>query len=72
MSGNKPHCFTIRRPTELYIQLCDLAEASNVTMNTKVIELLNVGITRTVDMREVIERMLDKEFGNRDSLEPNN
>lgn len=67
MSVNKPHCFTIRLPTDLYIQLCDLADSSKVTMNSKVIELLEVGITGTVNMREVLERMINREFGNSDT-----
>ena len=67
MSVNKPHCFTIRLPTDLYIELCSLAESSNVTMNSKVIELLHVGITGTVNMREVLERMINREFGSGDT-----
>lgn len=65
MSKSKPHCFTIRLPQELYIEVYELGVASNMTMNAKVIELLNVGITKTVDMREFMEKLIDKEFGPR-------
>ncbi len=59
----QPHCFTLRLPTELYIDLYELAQAQDKTLNATVIELIRIAMSGKVDVREALLAMLDREFG---------
>lgn len=61
--STKPHCFTIRLPRELYIEVYQQADRSGKTMNAKVIELLRIALNGQADIRQAFERIFAKEFG---------
>jgi predicted HicB family RNase H-like nuclease len=60
-----PHrSFTVRVPEELYIKLGDLADAEGVYVNTKVNELIRLGLAAEIDLTEKISQLLKKEVIN--------
>lgn len=59
----KPRCFTLRLPNDLYMLVAETAHRNNTTLNTTVIELIKLAQARQLDAREIVEQLLDKEFG---------
>lgn len=58
MSG--PRSFTVRVPYDMYLDICDLAQNEGKKLNTKVNELLKIGMGETVRVTEVLREMLLK------------
>lgn len=60
-----PHrSFTVRVPEELYVKLGDLADADGVFVNTKVNELIRLGLAKDIDISDKIAQILKKELIN--------
>lgn len=59
----KPHCFTLRLPIDLYVEVYDLSVAQGKTLNTVVIDLVKIAMTQKIDVRKALQDMLDREFG---------
>lgn len=58
-----PHrSFTVRVPEELYVKLGDLADAEGIFVNTKVNELLRLGLAKEIDLTDKIAQILKKEI----------
>lgn len=53
-----PRSFTVRVPYEVYLTICDLAQAESKKINTKVNELLNLGIGKAINLNGVLASML--------------
>lgn len=54
--------FTLRLPEQLYLAVADRALASDKTNNATVIELLEIGLGKKMDVREALKSLLNREF----------
>lgn len=59
----QPHCFTLRLPLDLYVEVYDLSVAQKKTLNATVIDLVKIAMTQKIDVRKALQEMLDREFG---------
>lgn len=57
------NCFTLRLPTDLYVEVYELSLSQQKTMNATVIELIKIAMTQKIDVRKALQDMLDREFG---------
>lgn len=53
-----PRSFTVRVPHEMYLNICDLAQREGKKLNTKVNELLNLGIGKSIQIDEMLRALL--------------
>lgn len=56
--------FTVRIPESLYNEIGDLANADGMFVNTKVNQLINLGLGRHVDLTAALARLLSKDTPN--------
>lgn len=56
MSG--PRSFTVRVPYEIYLQICDIAQRDGKKLNTKVNELIQIGLGRIISVEDALKEML--------------
>ena len=59
----QPHCFTLRLPLDLYVEVYDLSVAQGKTLNATVLDLVKIAMTQKIDVRKALQDMLDREFG---------
>jgi threonyl-tRNA synthetase len=59
---SKVRPFTLRLPEELYLAVADRAVASSKTNNATVIELLEIGLGKKMDVRKALQDLLAREF----------
>jgi hypothetical protein len=59
----QPHCFTLRLPQDLYIELYELSQSQSKTLNATVIEMIKIAMHHQIDVRQALQQLLDKEFG---------
>ena len=59
----QPHCFTLRLPRDLYVEVFELSKSQGKTMNATVIDLIKIAMTQKVSVRKALEDLLDREFG---------
>jgi hypothetical protein len=50
--------FTVRVPGEMYFDICDLAQREGKKLNTKVNELLTLGLGRVIQLDGMLREML--------------
>lgn len=50
--------FTVRVPMSRYIKITDLADESNSNINTKVNELIELGLGENIKIEEILVRLL--------------
>jgi hypothetical protein len=60
----QPHCFTLRLPQDIYIEVFELSQAQGKTMNATVIDLIKIAMSQKVSVRRALEALLDREFPN--------
>jgi len=53
--------FTVRIPESLYTEIGDLANADGMFVNTKVNQLIRLGLGRHVDLNAALARMLARD-----------
>lgn len=54
--------FTLRLPEHLYLEVSDRALASGRTNNATVIELIEIGLGRKMDVRQALMDLVGREF----------
>lgn len=55
---NGPRSFTVRVPLDIYCRICDEAQAEGKKINTKVNELIELGLGRSVELSDMLRQML--------------
>ncbi len=53
-----PRSFTIRVPQDMYLRICERANADDMAINVKVNQLLRLGLGEHVNLNETLARML--------------
>lgn len=53
-----PRSFTVRVPYETYLTICDHAQREGKKLNTKVNELLGLGLGKTIKLEDMLRAML--------------
>lgn len=53
-----PRSFTIRVPSDLYLQICEVSAAEDVPINVKVNHLLRLGLDKHIDLNATLAKML--------------
>lgn len=53
-----PRSFTIRVPQDMYLRICECANADDMAINVKVNQLLRLGLGEHVNLNETLARML--------------
>lgn len=59
----KLHCFTLRLPQDLYIELYELSVSQKKTLNATTIDLIKVALSDRQDIADVLRKLILKEFG---------
>lgn len=54
--------FTLRLPEELYLAVTDRALAAGKTQNATVIELVEIGLGKKMDVREALLDLIARDF----------
>lgn len=54
--------FTLRLPEDLYLAVTDRALAAGKTQNATVIELVEIGLGKKMDVREALQSLIAREF----------
>lgn len=60
----KTHNFTLRLPKDVYVEVYELSVTQGKTLNAAVIDLIKIAMSHKVDVRQALQELLDKEFGN--------
>ena len=60
----KTHNFTLRLPRDVYVEVYELSQAQDKTLNTTVLDLIKIAMSHKVSVRKALQELLDKEFGN--------
>lgn len=58
----KPHCFTLRLPQDVYVEVFELASSQGKTMNTVVLDLIKIAMSNKISVRKALQELLDREF----------
>jgi len=58
-----PHCFTLRLPQDIYVEVFELSQSQGKTMNAAVIDLIKIAMTHKISVRKALEELLNREFG---------
>jgi hypothetical protein len=53
-----PRSFTVRVPYEVYLNICDQAQLEGKKLNTKVNELISLGLGKTLELNDMLRAML--------------
>jgi len=62
MVANSPHCFTLRLPRDVYVEVYELSQSQEKSMSSTVIDLIKIAMSHKVSVRKALFDLLDREF----------